>query len=107
MRLIFTYVTFVAALFLGSIASAQVSTGTPPFSSIGGGPFDTVNLGNLNVHFAIPVLHKAGRGMPFTYDVSYDSSIWTPVTSSGNTQWQPATNWGWRGVTEGKTGYIS
>src|SRR5260370_6792839 len=98
---------FLTVVLLTGVAPAQVATGAPPFGSFGGGPFDTVNLGNLNVHFAIPVLHKAGRGMPFTYDLSYDSSIWTPVVLNGVTQWQPATNWGWRGVTEAKTGYIS
>ncbi len=94
-------------IVISSFALAQVATGTPRFESFGGGPFDIVNLGNLNVHFAIPVLHKAGRETPFTYDLSYDGSIWTPVTSNGVTQWQPATNWGWRGATEAKTGYIS
>jgi hypothetical protein len=98
---------FLAVLLLTGVASAQVATGTLPFGSFGGGSFDTVNLGNLNVHFAIPVLHKAGRGMAFTYDLSYDSSVWTPATSSGVTQWQPASNWGWRGVTEAKTGYVT
>jgi RHS repeat-associated protein len=97
----------LAMALLTGVASAQVATGTPPFGSFGGGPFDTVNLGNLNVHFAIPVVHKAGRGIPFTYDLSYDSSIWTPVPSSGTTQWQPVSNWGWRGQTEAATGYIS
>lgn len=101
-----SYLTLVVILLSG-FAAAQVSTGAPPFSSLGGGPFDTVNLGNLNVHFAIPVLHKAGRGMAFTYDLSYESSVWTPVTSSGVTQWQPTANWGWRGATESSTGYIS
>jgi len=54
-----------------SFGLAQVSTGAPPFSSVGGGPFDTVNLGNLNVHFSIPVMHKAGRG----YSVRLRSDI--------------------------------
>ena len=54
---------------------SQVATGIIPFNSYGGGPFDTVNLGNLNVHFSVPVLHKAGRGIPFVYDLNYDSSI--------------------------------
>lgn len=66
-------------ILLSRVVSAQVSTGTPASGSFGGGPFDTVNLGNLNVHFAIPVVHKAGRGMAFTYDLSYDSSVWTVV----------------------------
>ena len=65
------------------------------FGSFGGGPFDTVNLGNLNVHFAIPVFNKAGRGTPFSYSWGYDSSVWYPVTSNGVTSWVHLSNWGW------------
>lgn len=66
-----------------------------------------MNLGNLNVHFSIPIVSKAGRGMPFTYLLSYDSSIWTQVTNNGVTSWFPTANWGWRGDTEIATGYVS
>ena len=97
---------FLILVLLTGVASAQVAIGTPPFGSFGGGPFDNVNLGNLNVYFAIPVLNKAGRGMSFTYDLSYNSSIWTPVNSSGVTQWQPDGIWGWRGTTEAAVGYV-
>jgi hypothetical protein len=45
-------------LALTVFADGQVATGVPKFSSIGGGEFDTVNLGNLNVHFTVPVLTK-------------------------------------------------
>ncbi len=86
--------------------AGQVATGNPSFSSIGGGPFDAVNLGNLNVHFSIPVLHKAGRGMPFTYDLSYDSSIWAPVISGGTSYWKPSANLGWQSTWTGNAGYI-
>src|ERR1700722_6845977 len=72
MKFSFRYVIALIILSLAS-ASAQVVTGAQPFGTFGGGPFDSVNLGNLNVHFAIPVLHKAGRGLPFIYDLSYDS----------------------------------
>jgi RHS repeat-associated protein len=90
------------------VASAQTQATLPPFSSWGGGPFDLVNLGNLDVHFTIPVLHKAGRGIPFTYDISYDGLVWSPVTSSGVTQWQPATAFGWSNISNaGGGGYIS
>ncbi len=88
------------------LASAQVQTGTPPFGSFGGGP-DVVNLANLNSHITVPVRHKAGRGMDFTYDLSYDSSVWYPVGVSGSQTWQPVANWGWRGQTEVALGYIS
>lgn len=101
---------WIAAFFivLGTgNAFGQVATGTPPFGSFGGGPFDTVNLGNLNVHFAIPVLHKAGRGLSFAYDLSYDSSIWTPTSVNGVMTWVPDSNFGWRGFTEAAIGYIS
>ncbi len=101
--------SWLAAIFiiLGTcIASGQVATGTPPFGSFGGGPFDTVNLGNLNVHFSVPILNKPGRGTAFTYNLAYDSSLWTPVAVSGSTVWQPAANWGWQGQTEVTTGYI-
>jgi RHS repeat-associated protein len=85
---------------------AQVQTGTPPFGSFGGGP-DVINLANLNSHIAIPVLHKAGRGTNFTYDLSYDSSVWYPVTSGSSTAWTPVNNWGWTGTTAVLTGYAT
>ncbi|HXM23564.1 MAG TPA: hypothetical protein VN948_20070 [Terriglobales bacterium] len=99
-------------LFLAVLLAAQLSfgqgpvTGTPKFNSFGGGPFDIINLGNLNVHFAIPVIHKAGRGLPFNYDISYDSSIWTPGTVNTVLTWQPVGGWGWQSQTDAATGYI-
>jgi hypothetical protein len=88
-------VVLILALILPATSLGQVATGTPPFSSFGGGPFDTINLGNLNVHFAIPILNKPGRGTPFSYSLGYDSSLWYPVTSSGVTSWTFLSNWGW------------
>src|SRR5713101_9258474 len=78
-------------------ASGQVPTGTQPFGSFGGGP-DIINLANLNSHITVPVLHKAGRaGFNLTYDLSYDTSVWYPVGSSGSQSWQSVWNWGWTG----------
>jgi RHS repeat-associated protein len=85
----------VALALLPAISFGQVATGTPPFSSFGGGPFDTINLGNLNAHFSVPVLSKAGRGVAFSYSLGYDSSVWHPVTSNGVTSWGYLSNWGW------------
>jgi hypothetical protein len=36
-----------------AVAQSQTVTGIPPFSSVGGGPFDQINLGNLNIHFNV------------------------------------------------------
>jgi len=94
-------------------ASSQVATGVPPFGSFGGGPFDVINLGNLNQHFTVPIRHKAGRGMPFSYDLTYDGSIWKPVGTSGNQTWQPTnasssmSYWGWQGLSNSGTSYLS
>jgi RHS repeat-associated protein len=100
----------VTLLFLFNFAvvqlHAQVPTGTPPFGSFGGGP-DVIDLANMNVHLDIPVLNKPGRGTNFTYDLSYDSSVWYPAGSSGSQTWQPVANWGGRGQTEAATGYVS
>jgi hypothetical protein len=63
-------------LFIAQVASAQVATGFPPFGSFSGGPFDTINNANLNIHFEIPIVSKAGRGLPFNAVLTYDSSIW-------------------------------
>jgi hypothetical protein len=64
----------------------------------------------LNVHFVIPVLNKAGRGLPFTYNLVYDGSIWIPVTSNGSTSWVPTNNgtmlWGWNNSMP-RGGYMS
>jgi len=98
----FVLLTFLLCTSL----SAQVATGTQAFGSFGGGPFDSINLGNLNVHFAVPILHKAGRGVPFDYALSYDSSIWTPGTVNGTLQWVPAANWGWTAQTLATIGYL-
>ena len=37
------------------------ATGVPPFASVAGGPGDSVNLSNLNIHIDVPVVRKAGR----------------------------------------------
>jgi len=82
----------VAALLAASgVSFAQVATGTPPFATLDGGPFDVINVGNLNVHLTIPILNKAGRGQNFVYNLAYDTSVWQPVSVSGVNYWQPVT----------------
>lgn len=97
----------IALLLVTSSSSvSQVSTGNYPLGSYTSGP-DVTNLGNLNVNFRIPVLVKPGRGIPFTYELSVDTSIWIPTLVSGSRTWQPVGGWGWKDVTEVITGYVS
>lgn len=81
-----------------AVSVSQVATGTPPFASFGGGPFDSINLGNSNIHFTVPMLSKPGRGRGFSYGMSYDSSIWYPAGVSGSQYWSPVLTWGWQGL---------
>ena len=91
-----------ALLLLAPNARGQVATGTPPYGSFTGGP-DVIDLANLNVRISIPVIQKAGRGMPFSYAIGYDSSVWYPDWGV----WVPVSNWGWRSFTAGYAGYAS
>lgn len=102
---VFCLISFLAA---SETAYSQVQTGLPPFGSFGGGP-DAINLANLNAHLTIPVLHKPGRGTNFVYDLSYDSSIWYPVTSGSTKSWNPVPLRGWPTVLSGGalSGYIT
>jgi len=104
-------ILFISALVLlsASTTSAQVTTGTPPFGSFSGGP-DTVNNESLNIHLDIPVIHKAGRGVNFDYDLTYDSSVYYPVIHGSSKSWQNVTNWGWSSQSAfgtGLSGYIT
>ncbi len=94
-------------VILVGFSAGQVATGTPAFSSTGGGPFDVVNLGNLNVHLTVPILHKAGRGMPFSADLAYDGSIWTPTSVGGVMTWMPSATFGWITQTQVEWGYLN
>src|ERR1700689_1317675 len=92
-------------LALGSVARAQVVTGTPPFGSFVAGP-DVINLANLNSQINIPIFSKSGRGLSLAFNLTHDSSIWYPVGSSGSGVWQPVTNWGWN-ASEADIGYVT
>src|SRR6266480_3561016 len=107
--MIHTHRSFYLVLLLllcAGVASAQTPTGRPPFGSFAGDSVDMINLGNLNVHLTVPIFHKAGRGLPFDYDLTYDSTVWTPVFLGLAYQWQPDQNWGWK-VSSSIAGYIT
>ena len=97
--------TFVLlGLCVGSTFSlAQTTTGTLPFSTMSGGPIDSINVSNLNVHLTIPVLRKAGRGLPFSYDLYFDNSAWFKQ----GTQWNHSAWWGANDVVGGSVGNTS
>ncbi|HEV3419520.1 MAG TPA: RHS repeat-associated core domain-containing protein [Candidatus Acidoferrum sp.] len=96
----------IVILLASSGLNAQVTTGTPPHGSFGGGP-DVIDLANLNAHISIPVVHKAGRGTSFIYDLGYDSSVWYPLTSGSTKTWQPVYNWGWLSQTNSTSGSVT
>jgi RHS repeat-associated protein len=99
----------IIALLAAHASLAQVTTGKPPFGSFGGGPVDTINLANLNAHLSIPVINKPGRGMPFTFNLAYDTSVWYPIGTgtTGDKTWQNLSGWGWTLYNGGEIGYLT
>jgi RHS repeat-associated protein len=101
---------FCAFLLSGSsMAAAQdLGTGIYQFGSFDSRGFDSINIGNLNTHFEIPIVNKQGRGMNFPYSLVYDGLVWSSTTSSGTGSWQPDPTWGFRGqLLGGVTGYLT
>jgi RHS repeat-associated protein len=91
----------IVILLVSARAFAGPATGTPPYRSFGGGP-DVINLGNLNVHYSFPVLGRTGRGIPFSYALAYDSSVWMPAGA-----WIPSSNsWGLTRDAAAGVGYV-
>lgn len=82
------------------IANGQVATGIYAGGTFDSKGFDTINIGNLNAHFEIPIFSKAGRGLAFQHSLVYDSAIWRKVGTAGSEYWTPVDGWGWRGGTQ-------
>ena len=108
MKAMLRFAAFVPALLFSTLAmQAQVATGTYPYGTFDTLGIDTINVGNLNVHMTLPILKKAGRGLSFFYNMSYDSSVWYPTLVGGRSVWQPVPNYGWTANTNSLTGYIT
>jgi RHS repeat-associated protein len=103
--------TIAAAFFCCVVTPflvAQVKPGQYANGSFDTKGFDTINLGNLNVMAAIPIINKPGRGgTNFTYTLAYNGAVWYPASVSGVETWVSTQNWGWQAQTEVQTGYVS
>jgi hypothetical protein len=84
----------------GPARAQDPPTGFPLYGSFLDGSLDAVNLQDLNVNFAIPIVNSPGRGMNLRLALVNDSSVWR----SGGTAWLPVTDksgnptWGWKSV---------
>src|SRR5271163_2348484 len=64
-------------------AFAQVAgAGVQPTESVNG----EITLDTLNIHIDIPIMHKAGIGLPLSFGLHYNSNLWG-IT---NRVWAPA-----------------
>lgn len=91
-------------------ASAQnPGTGSYKFSNLDSFGFDSINPGNLNVHFAIPIVQKTGRGLPFQYTLEFDGLVWLPIQSGSSKVWSPDPYFGFYGelLNDGYKGFLS
>ena len=94
-----------------ALVFSQVATGTPPFSSITGGP-DEIDLANLNIHWSFPIIDKAGRALSFRYALGFDNSVWdTNAGGIWSGAWQPVgyphQTFGWTRQTDAISGYMT
>jgi RHS repeat-associated protein len=98
-------------LFFGisTFALAQdVGTGLYSLGSFDSRGFDTINIGNLNTHFEIPIVTKQGRGINFDYSLVYDGLVWSTEVVNGVTQWEPDSTFGFHGqLGSGLIGYTT
>lgn len=89
-----------SAFCLFASSSFAQTTGLPPFRPLDAGQFDTVNIGNLNTNFAIPIVSTPSRGKSFNLSLVYDSLTWQ--NNGVGTAWTPVTDsagnpiWGWK-----------
>ncbi|MEO6848599.1 MAG: hypothetical protein ABI254_15205, partial [Chthoniobacterales bacterium] len=101
---------FCVVLFLvAPVAMAQIDgTGLYRFGSFDSRGLDSINLGNLNTHFEIPIVSKQGRGVNFNYALVYDGLVWSQTSSSGTGYWQHDASWGFHGRLGGALlGYVT
>ena len=82
-------------LLISALSAAQdPATGLPPLGAFSGGP-DIVDLANLNVHLSIPVFSRAGKGLPFNYNLlmmaSYGRRLIQALQARGH---RSVTAWG-------------
>ena len=108
-------ITLFGAPAVAQLGGTNPGIGFPPFQSFAGSEFDTVNEGNLNIHFSIPVFQKSGRGPSVVATISYNSLIWSPVGAltdgSGNpissAQWAPPAVSPWGFTLSPFTSYVT
>src|SRR5215472_2391535 len=82
-----------------------VSIGVPQFSTTTNGP-DNINLGNLNVSWQFPIFSKPGRGIPFSFALAYNNTVWKQ-TAVNNFSLSPVANLGWSFVGNVPSGAIA
>jgi RHS repeat-associated protein len=99
------YALAISLLFCHFLSAQNLGTGLYKFGSFDSRGFDSINLGNLNTHFEIPIINKQGRGLNFSYAIVYDGLVWSPT----NSVWQPDAGWGFHGqlLGGGYTGYLT
>lgn len=101
MTLLLSRAHIVAAAYLSLSCSFTLAqqvvppqaTGTYRFGSFEGGP-ESINLANLNIHLDVPVRHKAGRSLDFSYDLTFDSNVWN-VAGFATNSWAFTPGSGW------------
>ncbi|QNI35461.1 RHS repeat-associated core domain-containing protein [Edaphobacter albus] len=105
----FAIVVLLIIFSLSAKAQSNPGTGLYTWGSFDSRGFDTINIGNLNIHFEIPLVRKPGRGLNFDYRMVYDGLHWAPALVSTSQSWVPGDGFGFRGQVSGAlyAGYVT
>lgn len=108
MKKLLSSVVAVLCLVVSAVAQ-NAGTGAYPHATFDNRGFDSINIGNGNVRFSIPIVSRDGKGMPFVYAIQYDGLVWNATTNGSNTSWVPDPGWGFHGTLNGDLifGYLS
>ena len=75
LRLVMSFCVSLILLSFIPLAHSQDATGLPPFGTFNRDQIDTINVGNLNVHFQFPLFTKQGRGLNYTANIVHDNMV--------------------------------
>ena len=106
-RIVLLLLMFVSFL---PVCGQVMATGAYAYGNFHSFGFDSINVGNLNTRFTIPIVNLPGRGLPFTYALQYEGLVWTPGSAAdGSSGWIPDQSWGFSGSINGSpiAGYLS
>jgi len=85
------FLIFISLFSLEAIGQ-QSNLPPAPGNLPGEAQYQEVSIDTLNIHLDIPIVFKAGIGLPFSFGLHYNNNIWSPFNPN-LVQWSPSNGW--------------